>query len=129
MLKPIKKLLEANVLLIALSITILIAFLSIANLGEIAPKEVLINDKLNHTIAYFFLTWSWLYTFKKKKKIPLKEIHVVIFCIFFGILMEFLQWTLTSYRTASFLDVLANSIGVLIAYVGVYFSPKKNQFF
>ena len=66
MLKPIKKLLEANVLLIALSITILIAFLSIANLGEIAPKEVLINDKLNHTIAYFFLTWSWLYTFQKK---------------------------------------------------------------
>jgi len=128
MLKPIKKLLEANVLLIALSITILIAFLSIANLGEIAPKEVLINDKLNHTIAYFFLTWSWLYTFQKKK-IPLKEIHVVIFCIFFGILMEFLQWTLTSYRTASFLDVLANSIGVLIAYVGVYFSPKKNQVF
>ena len=128
MLKPIKKLLEANVLLIALSITILIAFLSIANLGEIAPKEVLINDKLNHTIAYFFLTWSWLYTFQKKK-IPLKEIHVVIFSIFFGILMEFLQWTLTSYRTASFLDVLANSIGVLIAYVGVYFSPKKNQVF
>ena len=128
MLKPIKKLLEANVLLIALSITILIAFLSIANLGEIAPKEVWINDKLNHTIAYFFLTWSWLYTFQKKK-IPLKEIHVVIFCIFFGILMEFLQWTLTSYRTASFLDVLANSIGVLIAYVGVYFSPKKNQVF
>ena len=129
MLKPIKKLLEANVLLIALSITILIAFLSILNLAEIAPKELLINDKLNHTIAYFFLTWSWLYTFQKKKKIPLKEIHVVIFCIFFGILMEFLQWTLTSYRTASFLDVLANSIGVLIAYVGVYFSPKKNQVF
>lgn len=129
MLKLIKKLLEANVLLIAIAITIFIAFLSIANLLKIVPEDLLISDKLNHTIAYFFMALSWFYAFQKKKLRSLKEMYIVIFCILFGILMEFLQWGVTSYRTASYLDVLANSLGVLIAYLGFYFFQKKNQVF
>ena len=125
MLKLIKKLLEANALLIALSITILIAFLSIVNLGRIAPKELLLIDKLNHTIAYFFMALSWLFAFQKKKRHSLKEMHIIVLCILFGILMEFLQWGFTSYRNASYLDVLANSFGVLIAYLTFYFFQKK----
>ena len=130
MLKLIKKLLEANVLLIAIAITIFIAFLSIANLGKILPnKDLLISDKLNHAIAYFFMALSWFYAFQKKKLRSLKEMYIVILCILYGILMEFLQWGVTSYRTASYLDVLANSLGVLIAYLGFYFFQKKNQVF
>lgn len=129
MLKLIKKLLEANVLLIAIAITIFIAFLSIANLGEIVPKDPLSSDKLNHAIAYFFMALSWFYAFQKKKLHSLKEMYIAILCILFGILMEFLQWGVTSYRTASYLDVLANSLGVLIAYLGFYFFQKKNQVF
>ena len=125
MLKLIKKLLEANALLIALSITILIAFLSIVNLGRIVPKELLLIDKLNHTIAYFFMALSWLFAFQKKKRHSLKEMHIIVLCILFGILMEFLQWGFTSYRNASYLDVLANSFGVLIAYLTFYFFQKK----
>ena len=125
MLKLIKKLLEANALLIALSITILIAFLSIVNLGRIASKELVLNDKLNHTIAYFFMALSWLFAFQKKKRHSLKEMHIIVLCILFGILMEFLQWGFTSYRNASYLDVLANSFGVLIAYLTFYFFQKK----
>ena len=129
MLKLIKKLLEANALLIALSITILIAFLSIANLGKIVPEYLLISDKLNHAIAYFFMALSWIYAFQKKKLHFLKEIYIAILCILFGIFMEFLQWGVNSYRTASYLDVLANSFGVLIAYLTFYFFQKKNQVF
>ena len=125
MLKLIKKLLEANALLIALSITILIAFLSIVNLGRIVSKELLLIDKLNHTIAYFFMALSWLFAFQKKKRHSLKEMHIIVLCILFGILMEFLQWGFTSYRNASYLDVLANSFGVLIAYLTFYFFQKK----
>lgn len=129
MLKLIKKLLEANGLLIALAITILIAFLSIADLGKAVPKEFLLSDKLHHTIAYFFLALSWLYALHKKQLLSLKKTHIVILCILYGILMEFLQWGLTSYRTASYLDVLANSFGVLLAYLGFYFFQKKIQVF
>ena len=77
MLKLIKKLLEANVLLIAIAITIFIAFLSIANLGKILPnKDLLISDKLNHAIAYFFMALSWFYAFQKKKVALLKrDVH------------------------------------------------------
>ena len=125
MLKLIKKLLEANALLIALSITILIAFLSIVNLARIASKELVLNDKLNHTIAYFFMALSWLFAFQKKKRHSLKEMHIIVLCILFGILMEFLQWGFTSYRNASYLDVLANSFGVLIAYRTFYFFQKN----
>ena len=40
---------------------------------------------------------------------------VAICCVFFGIVLEVLQGTITSYRIASYLDMLANTVGIIIA--------------
>jgi VanZ family protein len=80
-------------------------------------------DKLYHSFAYFTLTISWLLSFYKK---PEKKYVIVIGCIILGIIIEVLQGTLTIYRTGDYLDVLANSFGVLLALLIFNVISKKN---
>jgi VanZ family protein len=72
-------------------------------------------DKIYHCIAYFVLGLTWLLSFPKSLEKKHIKYAIVISCIIYGIVIEVLQTTLTAYRTASLLDVLANTIGVLLA--------------
>ncbi len=81
-------------------------------------------DKVYHLFAYFTLTICWLFTFYKKPKV---KYIVVIACVFFGIIIEVLQSTTTTYRTGDYLDVIANSIGVVLALTIYNLILKKNQ--
>lgn len=81
-------------------------------------------DKWGHGFAYFTLTISWLFTFYKK---PRKKYYVIIACIIYGIIIEILQSKLTSYRTGDYLDILANTTGVLMALLIFNQILKKNQ--
>ena len=81
-------------------------------------------DKGYHSLAYFVLTLSWLFTFYKK---PAKRYLIVFCCIILGIIIEVLQHALTIYRTGDYLDVIANSIGALLAlFVFNLFFKKTN---
>jgi len=113
MQQPILNLLKDNSLYIAIVVTIAIAYLSLMETG---PTIVNISqiDKVEHAFAYAVLTVSWLLFFSKKKITTLSVILVVVGCIFYGILLEVLQATITLYRTLEFLDMLANSTGVFI---------------
>lgn len=113
MLKRIKVLLQNNLYIIAILLTAGVIFLSLIKMPStgINIKNV---DKFYHSIAYFSLTITWLFTFYKK---PEKKYIIVICCILFGIIIEVLQSTITVYRTGDYLDVIANSIGVIIALV------------
>jgi VanZ family protein len=42
---------------------------------------------------------------------------IVIVCVIYGILIEFLQETLTVYRISDYKDVLANTIGIILAII------------
>ncbi|WP_299666802.1 VanZ family protein [uncultured Polaribacter sp.] len=68
-------------------------------------------DKWQHSFAYLVLSICWLFTFYKKNT---KKYIVVLSCILFGIIIEVLQHTVTNYRTGDYLDVLANTTGVLL---------------
>ena len=110
MQKLIKSLFKDNFFIIAICITISIAYLSLMKM----PKtEVSINniDKLYHLIAYFVLSSCWLFSFYKK---PALKYIIVIACIIYGIIIEVLQDTLTMYRTGDFKDVLANTSGIVL---------------
>lgn len=124
MLKAIKNLLKANALAISILITLAIAYLSLVKV-PVVPYEVSNLDKIQHGFAYFVLTISWLFTIKETF---LKHQYIVIVsCVFYGIILEVLQSTLTSLRTGDLLDVLANSIGVTVGFfifTGFY---KKNK--
>ena len=129
MLKHIKALLEDNAIFIAVFFTISITIGSLVKSDLIATEIVSISDKTIHFIAYFFLMLSWLYVFFKKKSFSKNVKYIFIGCIVFGIIIEFLQGVTTTYRTLSFLDVAANTLGVLFASTVFHFFEKKIRLF
>ena len=125
MLKHIKALLEDNAIFIAVFFTISITIGSLVKSDLIATEIVSISDKTIHFIAYFFLMLSWLYVFFKKKSFSKNVKFIFIGCIVFGIIIEIIQGVTTTYRTLSFLDVAANTLGVLFASTVFHFFEKK----
>ena len=124
MQKLIKSLLKDKSIYLAIIITIVIAILSLIRIGK---QPVVISfkylDKLEHAIAYLTLAFLWLFTFKNNKKV---RYVVLILCVLFGVLMEFLQSSLTNYRTFDYADMIANALGVLIAFF-LFILIKKNE--
>ena len=129
MLKPIKSLLENNAIYIAVFITISILFGSLVKSEFIVVESISVSDKTYHLIAYFLLMLSWLYAFFKKEKFQEYVKYIILGCFIFGIIIEILQGIITSYRTASYLDILANTIGVLLAVVIFHVFEKKINVF
>ena len=73
--------------------------------------------------------FSWLYTFLKNEKFQKNIKYLILGCLIFGIVIEILQGTITSYRTTSYLDILANSVGIGLAVLIFHFFEKKIQLF
>ncbi|MBU3010476.1 VanZ family protein [Polaribacter vadi] len=113
MLKRIKKLLLDNFIIIAIGTTLAIICLSLIKLSG-TGVEIKNIDKVYHSIAYFTLASTWLFSFYKK---PEKKYLIVASCIIFGIIIELLQSNLTIYRTGDIIDVLANSLGAILALI------------
>ena len=129
MLKPIKSLLEDNAVYIAVFFTISITIGSLVKSDFIVVKSISVSDKTYHLIAYFLLMLSWLYVFCKKETFQKNVKYVILGCIIFGIIIEILQGVITSYRTASYLDIVANTIGVLLAVLIFHVFEKKISVF
>ncbi len=126
MLKHIKDLFHKNALFIAIVITIAIAVLSLIKMQPKSFGEISFIDKIYHGIAYFSLAIAWLYSFSKKENFNALIKYLIIGCIIYGIVIEVLQTTITSYRTASYLDIVANSVGIIIAVIAFHLLEKKN---
>ena len=124
MLKRIRALFLGNLFFIAIGITIGIICLSLLKIPGTSIKIKNI-DKAYHCFAYFTLAISWLFTFFNK---PKRKYLIIVCCIFFGIIIEVLQSNMTAYRTGDYLDVLANSLGVLLALMifNVFLRKKSN---
>lgn len=119
MLKATKKLLRDKAYIIAVFATLSIAFLSLAKLNGKVPSFNFSNeDKLKHCFAYFTLTLLWFFAVENTgaKKYKIRYLLFVLIC-FYGVVMELLQQFLTDYRQADFLDALANTTGVLVAFL------------
>lgn len=90
-------------------------------LGKISLGEFSPTDKMMHASAYFVLGLVWMFYFlvKNTQDFNLNKVffYISVVVIAFGMLIEVLQGTLTEYRTPDWADILANSIGVLIALV------------
>ena len=112
----------------ALAVTALIAYLSLANLrfAKVSFLSFSGMDKMKHIVAYFVLTFSWFLAFEKKSSLSKFRNWVVYFVFLFGLLLEILQAFFTGYRTGEVFDLLANSIGIVIAFL---FFDKLKPFF
>ncbi|MFD1314497.1 VanZ family protein [Namhaeicola litoreus] len=115
MLQHIKKLLEHNALYIAIAITTFIAYLSLSSESKIDLGFTFKSkDKLYHTLAYFTLTFAWLFAFRNKYQNNKFKILTLCALTFYGIILEVLQGTLTNYRTSDLYDAIANFLGVIL---------------
>lgn len=74
------------------------------------------SDKVKHTLAYSILSFFWLLSCHLGK-INVKKLHLILIIIIYGVIIEVLQSSLTTYRTGDLLDILANSLGVLLGYI------------
>ena len=118
----IKKLLKGKILFIQLIIiTIGLTWASLANLNDTVSLEITFGDKGAHFIAYFVfaLVWFlWLYFSKTCNYSFIKSsLLAVLIAVSYGIFMEVLQLTLTTYRSFDWHDAVANTIGAISAIV------------
>lgn len=80
--------------------------------------EILSFDKWVHLTIFYILTFLWLNTFFVQEKWNrLNKLLIVIFCVLYGGILEYLQSIVFSHRSADYLDFIANSIGCLLAYL------------
>jgi len=114
MLIVIKKLLERNAYFISIALTVIIIYLSLSSLKEL-PVKITVSDKFLHTLAYATLTLSWLFAVKKSHQQFKNKLIIVIAVFVFGVVLEILQDKLTVNRTMDYHDVVANSVGILLA--------------
>ena len=114
-------------LFVAISLTIVITIGSLITLNEVVKlPSVQFSDKLLHTSAYLVLTLSWLLAIIDKTILQKRTTLVVFFVFIYGIIIEVLQGTLTTYRQADLYDMFANLAGVVIAWLffTLFFSRK-----
>jgi len=125
---PIKKLLERNAYTTAILITAFVTFSSLISLKGISLISIKISnfDKIVHAISYFILALSWFFATRSDFKKKNFKVILILLLISFGIIIEALQDGLTTYRQADFYDILANSLGVLVAAI---FFKKLNRWF
>jgi VanZ family protein len=86
-----------------------------------ADPKLANEDKLVHLFFYFVLTVLLIKFFKKEISIDLVNknglILGIIIAFTYGTIIEFLQWAFTTTRSAEWNDILANSLGIIIAIV------------
>lgn len=114
---------------LAISWTLLIAFLCLVTFSKLPSLGVSGVDKYVHATLHFVFTLFWgSYISLKRNEIKIPKIlRVVMFSIFYGIVIEILQETITTTRHADILDVLANFTGTLSALAVFILLKKKKQ--
>lgn len=114
----IKHLFRHNDLRIAIGLTILIAYLSLAKSVDLGIDLTFQNvDKVKHFIAYFVLTFSWILVLYHRGLFSKNKRKLLLFLFLYGLLLEVLQMTMTTYRQGDILDLFANLSGILFCYL------------
>jgi VanZ family protein len=114
---------------LAISWTLLIAFLCLVTFSKLPSLRVSGVDKYVHATLHFVFTLFWgSYISLKQNEIKIPKIlRVVMLSILYGIVIEILQETITTTRHADILDVLANFTGTLLALAVFILLKKKKQ--
>jgi VanZ family protein len=108
-------------------VALVILYLSLANSSTFdeVPIEIPNFDKLVHVLMYFGLM-SVIMIENRKSLITARRIFLIsLVPLIYGILMEVLQGSVTSTRTASVFDALADAAGILLAILAGSIVLKK----
>jgi len=106
--------------------SIALTVVCLIDLNGVIEVKISFGDKIFHSLAYVVLTFLWYYTlyynlkFNKGKSL----IYAVVISIIFGMVIEVLQGTVTTYRSSDINDVFANSFGAILAAVVIAVKNK-----
>ncbi len=128
MLMDIKALLARSAYTLAITLTIFITITSLVSLKIMKSISIGISnfDKIVHFALHFLLALSWFFATQKNIVKRKTKTILIIGLISYGIIIEALQDGMTTHRQADFYDILANSIGVLLAAI---LFPRLNRWF
>ncbi|MDN3676109.1 VanZ family protein [Flavobacterium paronense] len=118
--------LKKAILSLAIGWTILIAILCLVKFNDLPSFGVSDADKYVHFTFHFVFTTLWGFYLWGNERALSKIVRLVIISLCYGILIEFLQETVTTTRHADIFDVLANLTGALFA-LGLFVLFKKLQ--
>ncbi|MBU2526179.1 MAG: VanZ family protein [Bacteroidetes bacterium] len=85
------------------------------------------SDKWVHAFFYFVLTVLVYFNLTQRLKKSAQHLLIIVAIVFsvtYGIIIEVLQVAFTNYRSADFLDILANLCGSLLASVIIFLCTK-----
>ena len=111
------------------SISLLVASLIKINSSDL-PVNFSNADKVFHFSAYFVMTliWNFYYNIREKSKEKNPNLWICFAIIIFGIVIEILQRDMTTYRGFEWMDIIANSLGVVFGYLVLKITLPKLPF-
>ena len=106
--------------------SIALTVVCLIDLNSVIEVKISFGDKIFHSLSYVVLTVLWYYTFYYNLKFNKGKalIYAVVISIIFGIVIEVLQGTVTTYRSSDIIDVYANSLGAILAAVVIGIKNK-----
>ena len=101
------------------------AFLCLASFNSLPKIGISGADKYVHVALYFVFTTLWSWHLNTRNPIVFFSlIKVLIASIIYGSLIEMAQGVFTTTRKADVLDVLANTLGSILAIVVILLDFK-----
>ena len=111
-------------LLLAIAYTFFLGTVSLLSENDLPPVSLFsFQDKVFHLLAYGLLCLLWYFALNQLK-IERALLKAVILSLIYGTIIEVLQSQLTETRHASFGDILANSLGIVIMSLILTFRQK-----
>jgi len=114
-------------------VALIILYLSLTNshtFDKVPAFNIPHFDKMVHFAMYFGLTLMIIIESRKSISGLRHLLTICLIPLFFGILIEIMQYSLTSTRSANFYDGVADFTGILVAVMIFYFiKPLKKEIF
>ena len=98
--------------------------LSIMPVNNKVSFNIIGLDKIVHFLLYFVCSFICFFSYGIEKQ-EKRHLFVLILCIGYGILLEIIQYFIP-YRSFSFLDIIANSLG---DFFGLFSSKRINKYY
>ncbi len=115
----------------SIPVALIIMYLSLANsqtFDKVSFIKIPNIDKLIHFTMYFGLMSVLILENRKTIKSAGNLFLIGLLPLFYGILMEILQATITVSRTGSVFDAMANGAGILVSILlWLWIKPVKKQ--
>ena len=90
--------------------------------------EIIYFDKWVHIGMFGILTFLWCFPFLKSKNGSVKLfLLIALYSIIYGVLMEFVQKYFAFERDFDLLDIIADSVGSILALIWLFYFLRRKQ--